>query len=76
MSPVQNTKVLFNAIPEGEATLDTFKVVTDEKIDVDADLQDGEILLKLLTVSLDPYMRGRMRGNTKSYVPPFKVGSP
>ncbi|GHF27812.1 NADP-dependent oxidoreductase [Kordiimonas sediminis] len=36
---------------------------------------DGEILLKILYLSVDPYMRGRMN-DTKSYVPPFELGKP
>jgi NADPH:quinone reductase len=33
---------------------------------------DGEILLRTLYLSVDPYMRGRMR-DVKSYVPPFQI---
>lgn len=35
----------------------------------------GEVLLKTLWLSVDPYLRGRMNEG-KSYVPPFKVGGP
>jgi NADPH-dependent curcumin reductase CurA len=35
----------------------------------------GEVLLKSLYVSVDPYMRGRMR-NVESYAEPFKVDEP
>jgi NADPH-dependent curcumin reductase CurA len=34
---------------------------------------DGEALVRNSYLSVDPYMRGRMR-DTKSYVPPFQVG--
>jgi len=34
---------------------------------------DGEVLVRNTHMSLDPYMRGRMR-DTKSYVPPFAIG--
>ncbi|NAP01609.1 zinc-binding dehydrogenase, partial [Halomonas sp. MG34] len=37
--------------------------------------KDGEVLLKTLYVSVDPYMRGRM-SDAPSYVDPFKVGEP
>jgi len=37
--------------------------------------QDGELLLKALYISVDPYMRGRM-SEAKSYIPPFEVGKP
>ncbi|WLD95398.1 NADP-dependent oxidoreductase [Alkalihalobacillus sp. AL-G] len=36
-------------------------------------LDSGEVLLKTLYVSVDPYMRGRM-SDSKSYVEPYKVG--
>ena len=36
---------------------------------------EGELLLKSLYVSVDPYMRGRM-SDAKSYIPPFEVGKP
>lgn len=34
--------------------------------------QQGEVLVKTLYVSVDPYMRGRMQ-DTKSYVEPFDL---
>ena len=39
------------------------------------DLQEGEVLVKALYFSVDPYMRGRMN-DAKSYVPPFKIDEP
>jgi NADPH-dependent curcumin reductase CurA len=33
---------------------------------------DGEVLIRTLYLSVDPYMRGRMR-DAKSYVPPFPI---
>ncbi len=38
-------------------------------------LQDGQLLLKGLYYSVDPYLRGRMN-DAKSYVTPFQVGKP
>jgi NADPH-dependent curcumin reductase CurA len=38
-------------------------------------LQDGQVLVRNLYISVDPYMRGRMNGG-KSYVPPFDLGKP
>ena len=37
--------------------------------------KDGEVLVRNLFMSVDPYMRGRMN-DTKSYVPPFEIGKP
>ena len=50
-------------------TLDNFKIV-------DADmpqLNDGEVSVRTLYISVDPYLRGRMR-EARSYVAPFEVG--
>jgi NADPH-dependent curcumin reductase CurA len=37
--------------------------------------QDGEVLVRNLFMSVDPYMRGRMNEG-RSYVPPFEIGKP
>lgn len=39
------------------------------------ELEDDEVLLRTLWLSVDPYMRGRMN-DAKSYVPPFKINEP
>src|SRR6185312_1594085 len=36
-------------------------------------LQDGEVLLRTIYISVDPYLRGRMREG-KSYIPAFEIG--
>jgi hypothetical protein len=38
-------------------------------------LQDGQVLVRNLFMSVDPYMRGRMNDG-KSYVPQFELGKP
>jgi len=38
-------------------------------------LKDGQVHVRNLWLSVDPYMRGRMN-DVKSYVPPFQVGEP
>ena len=45
-----------------------------ESIEV-PEIKTGEILLKGLYYSVDPYMRGRMN-DAKSYVPPFEIDKP
>src|SRR5262245_61989190 len=35
--------------------------------------KEGEVLIRSLYLSVDPYIRGRMR-NVKSYVPPLEIG--
>ena len=49
--------------------LDNFKIV-DAGV---SPLNDGEVLVRTLYISVDPYLRGRMREG-RSYVPPFEVG--
>merc|ERR1712130_839002 len=38
--------------------------------------KDGQVLIKTLYLSVDPYMRGRMNDNRKSYIAPFEVDQP
>ena len=48
----------------------------DGEIDLASPLQDGEVLTKTLSLSLDPYMRGRMRAaEIESYTGAFEVSS-
>ena len=65
----QNRRILLASRPQGEPTLDDFKLDT-------APLPspgEGEVLAKTLWLSLDPYMRGRM-SDAKSYAKPVEIG--
>ena len=64
-----NTKILLNERPHGEPNLGNFKTV---KEDIRTP-NDGEVLLKTIYMSLDPYMRGRMN-DAKSYAKPVEIG--
>jgi NADPH-dependent curcumin reductase CurA len=68
---VMNKVILFNKRPVGKPTLDDFKFVEEEQPKV----ADGQVLLKTLYVSVDPYLRGRMT-DAKSYIPPFELNKP
>ncbi|MGI9278666.1 MAG: NADP-dependent oxidoreductase [Endozoicomonas sp.] len=57
--------------PEGLPDRDCFKLVNQPV----AELKEGEVLVKNLWMSVDPYMRGRMI-DRKSYVPPFSINAP
>ena len=64
-----NKKILLNSRPNGVPTLQNFKLI-------EADLpkiEDGEIVVKVIYFSLDPYMRGRMN-DAKSYAKPVALG--
>ncbi len=69
MTEYMNTRILLDKRPFGEPKNDDFKI---ESVPV-ADPKEGEILLKTLWLSLDPYMRGRMN-DVKSYAPPVGLG--
>ncbi len=58
----KNKQVLLAARPKGAPTEKDFRIVTTEL----RDPEDGEVLVKNLFLSLDPYMRGRMNEG-KSY---------
>jgi len=51
-----NTKILLNERPHGEPTLQNFKTVKEDI----REPNNGEVLLKTIYMSLDPYMRGRI----------------
>ncbi|HEX6498296.1 MAG TPA: NADP-dependent oxidoreductase [Micromonosporaceae bacterium] len=57
------------ARPTGWPTADNFRLVEVEV----PDPGPGQVLVRNLVMSVDPYMRGRMN-DVKSYVPPFAVG--
>jgi NADPH-dependent curcumin reductase CurA len=66
-----NKAIVLRERPVGKPTLDNFEIIEEEK----PSIKEGEILLKTLYVSVDPYLRGRM-SDAKSYVPPFKLNEP
>lgn len=69
MSERTNTRVTLASRPDGMPSDENFTVET-----VPAPTPgDGEVLLKTLWLSLDPYMRGRM-SDRKSYAEPLKIG--
>lgn len=66
-----NRSVLFVDYPRGMPRPETFAVV-EAPMPTPA---EGELLLRAVFLSLDPYMRGRMSPR-RSYVPPFEPGAP
>ena len=57
--------------PEGFPTPENFDLVDVPLPDISA----GQLLVRNLVMSVDPYMRGRMNAG-KSYVAPYEVGAP
>jgi NADPH-dependent curcumin reductase CurA len=69
--PVQSTEVRLAARPHGWPTVEeTFATARTEV----GDPGPGQLLVRNLVMSVDPYMRGRMN-DRKSYLPPFQVGA-
>jgi NADPH-dependent curcumin reductase CurA len=66
-----NKVILFNKRPVGKPTMEDFKFVEEEM----PEAANGQVLLKTLYVSVDPYLRGRMT-SAKSYIPPFELNKP
>lgn len=66
---MKNKQVCLASRPTGWVTLDNFSVREGEV----GDPGDGEVLVKNLFMSVDPYMRSRMN-DAKSYIPPFQLG--
>ena len=69
MTDSMNHLVVLAARPEGEPKLSDFRVETAPV----PQPRQGEVLLKTLWLSLDPYMRGRM-STAKSYAKPVEIG--
>ncbi len=67
--PTRNRRVVLAERPQGRATLSCFRL---EQVPI-RPLRDGELLLRTLWLSLDPYMRGRMN-DAPSYAPPVAIG--
>jgi NADPH-dependent curcumin reductase CurA len=69
LSTTTSRQVLLARRPEGEPGDDTFAFVEHELPSLEA----GQLLLRVVYLSLDPYMRGRM-SDAPSYAAPVEVG--
>jgi NADPH-dependent curcumin reductase CurA len=65
-----NRSIVLNSRPVGVPTLDNFRLA-ENAVPAPA---AGQVLLRTLYLSLDPYMRGRM-SDAPSYVPCIEVGA-
>lgn len=71
MSKTASREIRLNSRPNGLPTAHNFTLAQIEL----GTLQDHQVLVRNLFMSVDPYMRGRMNEG-KSYVPPFELGKP
>jgi NADPH-dependent curcumin reductase CurA len=67
--PVPTREWQLAARPHGEPTPDDFHLVER----VHAGPADGQVVVRMLVMSVDPYMRGRMR-DAPSYAAPWEIG--
>ncbi len=66
-----NRKIVLASRPEGAPQASNFRLEQSPA----PEPQDGQVLLRTLWLSLDPYMRGRMSA-ARSYAKPVEVGEP
>jgi NADPH-dependent curcumin reductase CurA len=64
-------QIVLASRPSGAPTADNFLLTETDR----PELADGQVRVRNLFMSVDPYMRGRMN-DAKSYVPPFRLGEP
>jgi len=69
MSEIITRQVVLASRPQGEPTDDNFRIVESPL----PACGDGEVLVRTIYLSLDPYMRGRMSA-AKSYAEPVPIG--
>jgi NADPH-dependent curcumin reductase CurA len=67
--PLRTREWQLAARPHGEPTPDDFRLVDADH----PDPAEGQVVVRLLVMSVDPYMRGRMRGGP-SYAAPWEIG--
>jgi NADPH-dependent curcumin reductase CurA len=66
---MQNKQIRLASRPSGWVTEENFTLTESET----GEPGEGEVLVRNLFMSVDPYMRSRMN-DAKSYIPPFQVG--
>ena len=66
---IVNRKLVLASRPVGMVSEENFRL-EEETV---REIEDGEVLLKTLYLSVDPYMRGRMN-DRKSYADPVQIG--
>jgi NADPH-dependent curcumin reductase CurA len=68
---MKSRQIVLASRPKGLPVKENFRV---ENIELE-EIKSGEVLVKPLYFSVDPYLRGRMN-DVKSYIPPFQIDMP
>ncbi len=71
MAQIMSRKIRLKKRAAGMPSEDDFEL---DEVEI-RDLGEGEVLVKNIYMSVDPYVRGRMNAG-KSYVPPFELHKP
>ena len=71
MAKIFSREIRLKNRPVGMVTEKDFELVEVEI----PEIQDGQILVQNIYISVDPYMRGRM-GERETYISPFELGKP
>ncbi|OZD18237.1 NADP-dependent oxidoreductase [Rhodococcus sp. 06-156-3C] len=66
-----NTRIVLQSRPTDEPEVGNFRL---EQVPIPQDIAPGELLLRTIYLSVDPYMRGRMSA-AKSYAAPVEIDS-
>jgi NADPH-dependent curcumin reductase CurA len=66
---IKNTRVVLASRPKGNPVPENYRIENETV----PELKEGQVLIKVLYLSLDPYMRGRMSAE-KSYADPVPIG--
>lgn len=69
MTIIKSREIRLASRPKGFPLEENFTLVEVEV----PEPKEGEVLIRNLYMSVDPYMRGRMN-DQKSYIPPFEIG--
>ena len=69
---VQNQQIVLAKYPDGIPKDDDFRF---EDVEVQ-EPKEGEVLVEIAYISVDPYMRNRMKPSTNSYIDGFQLDEP
>ncbi|GAB1520615.1 hypothetical protein RhiTH_003695 [Rhizoctonia solani] len=77
MSPITNRSAIYNSIPDDYPVLNETITLGTDIIDLESVPLNGGILAKSLWLSIDPFLRERMRDpSIESYAPGYQLGKP
>ncbi|CAE6373690.1 unnamed protein product [Rhizoctonia solani] len=77
MSPIANRSAIYNSVPDGYPILNETIILGIDTIDLESTPLNGGVLVKSLWLSIDPYLRERIRDpSVKSYAPGYQLGKP